>query len=152
MSKKRNITAYLAGPMEYAQSAGKHWRLRYKQELDKLGIDCIIPEFAEKFITDQAELNRLKKEDIPEYKRIMRQLIYLDLQFVEDVDIIITRWEGEPTSGTIGEAQHSHLCETPNYLVTSKPLTEVPGWFLACFDAEFSNLTEVIEHIKQQHL
>jgi len=148
----KTLNAYLAGPMEYAANAGLSWRLHYEQELNKLGIKCIIPEFEEKFVTDQAELNRLKKEDIPHYVKIMRQLIDLDLDFVETVDMVVVKWTGERMSGTIGEVQHAYLVSTPAYLVTELDLQEVPGWFLACFTKTFTSLEELTTHIKSHHM
>lgn len=142
-------TAYLAGSMEYSRNAGISWRLEYEQDLNQMGFDCIIPEREEGFITDQAELNHLKSRDLPLYKKIMRQLIMLDLDFVNRVDLIIVKWDGEKTAGTIGEAQEAYVRNKPIYLITSLPFEEVPGWFLACFTKEFHTKEECFDYIRK---
>lgn len=149
--EKKQLVSYLAGPMEWAINSGRNWRIRYKQEFDKIGVDCIIPEFEEKLITNQADLNELKKDDMETYVYIMRELIKLDLDFVESVDFVVVRWAGERMSGTIGEVQHAFLVGTPAYLVTTKDLTEVPGWFLACFTDTFTSLKDLTEYIRERY-
>ena len=143
-------TAYLAGPMEFAENAGIGWRLQFETALKPLVINCIIPEQEEEEITDQDELNHLKKHDPKEYVKIMRKLIDLDLQFVHDVDLVIINWEGERMSGTIGEAQEAYLNDVPVHLVTSKPTHEIPGWFLACCSSVHNSLDDLLSHLDRK--
>ena len=148
MSKKKKQTAYLAGPMEYAKKNGRGWRIRYKQELEKIGINCIIPEFHERDITNEKEMKRLKLENINLYIEKMRQLIALDIEFVQSVDMVIVKWNGEVMSGTIGEVQEAYLQFVPAYLVTEYDLSTVPGWFLACFERTFRNFKQLKQYLK----
>lgn len=138
-------SCYLAGSMEYSADNGLSWREQYRallEDEDFLGIKCILPNEQERhIIKDQEELNKLKKTDISKYVEIMRQFMELDLGIIDKVDMVIVRWEGETISGTVGEAQHAYLMGIPIYLVTSKPLHEVPGWFLACFTEVFDTLS-----------
>jgi len=134
-------TCYLAGPMEFTADGGRAWREEYRDLLKEyLEVDCIIPEEEESLITNQKELNRLKKENIFEYTELMRKIIDLDLNFVDNVDMLIVRWEGEAMSGTIHEVGHAYEAGKPCYLVTSKPFHEVPGWFLATFTEIFESI------------
>jgi len=140
--------AYLAGPMEYDKDAGIAWRLEYQEALRDLGISCVIPELEEDFITDQAELNVLKKHNVPKYVKIMRKLIELDLNFVKTLDLVIVNWEGQRMSGTVHEVGYAYQIGKPCYLVTSKSPEEVPGWFLACFTEIFSSLDQLLLHLQ----
>ena len=141
---------YLAGPMESVKDAGRGWREVYSEELKQLGFMCIIPEDKEEFITNQEELNDLKKTDRHQYVDIMRKLISLDLKFVETADIIVTRWNGEVTAGTIGEAQHAYLEGKLIYLVTDKEFHEIPGWFGACFTEIFDSLDCLLLYLSEE--
>lgn len=150
--KQEEMTAYLAGPMEFSEDYGMGWRCRIREKLTPLGIRCILPNEEEaKFISSQDELTIIKKTDQVRYKNIMRQFIKQDLEFVESVDIIITKWEGERMSGTIGEAQHAYLMNQVSYLITSKPFEEIPGWFGACYDKIFSTEDECVEFLAQKY-
>lgn len=141
MLKNRNLTTYLAGPMEYTEDNGLGWRLVFKEELEKLQIKSILPNFEElELVKNPQHFNSLKETNTEEYISIMRQLIDIDLTFVLDVDFVIIKWEGERMSGTIGEAQHAYLAGVPVYLVTSQPIKDIPGWFLGCTTEVFENL------------
>jgi len=140
---------YLAGPMEYAPQDGLDWRIEYAKELGEyLGIECVIPNHEEKHIVpDQAKFRQLKKEKPYEYIKIMRQLKEMDLNIVQNVDAVICNWNGEMMSGTVGEAQHATFHGVPVFLVTKKPLSDVPGWFLSCCDEVFPELSCLMMHL-----
>ena len=92
----------------------------------------------------------LKKNDIEKYISIMRQFIKQDLDFVDAVDIIIVRWEGQKTAGTVHEVGHAFEQGKPCYLVSSVPNEDILGWFLACFTKRFFSLKELIEFLKEE--
>jgi len=135
--------------MEFAEGAGLNWRLEYAKVLKKLGMESVIPNKEETYLTSQEELAEFKQNNIVAFVRVMRKLIELDLNFVETVDLIVVRWEGERMSGTIHEVGHAYIHNKPVYLVTSKPTIEVPGWFLACFSSVFHSLEELIDYLRQ---
>lgn len=149
--RKVNKKAYLAGPMEYAANAGLDWRLEYRDDLANLEIDVIIPEYEEGGICTQEQLNHLKVHDIESYIRIMRQLITLDLRFVETVDLIVCYWDGERMSGTVGEFQKAYEIGRKTCLVTPRPFIEIPGWFLACSTDRFHTKEELLVHLKEYY-
>jgi nucleoside 2-deoxyribosyltransferase len=137
--------------MEFAEGAGLNWRLEFKKALTKLGMDSVIPNKEETYITSQEELANFKKNNITAYIQVMRKLIDLDLNFVETLDLIVVRWEGERMSGTVHEVGHAYEIKKPVYLVTSKSWEEVPGWFLACCSSMFHSLEELISYLKQAY-
>jgi nucleoside 2-deoxyribosyltransferase len=151
-SKKNKLRVYLAGPMEFAEGAGLNWRLEYKKALAKLKMESVIPNKEEKNIRGIKELDDFKKNNITAYIQVMRKIIDLDLNFVETLDFLVVRWEGERMSGTVHEVGHAYEIKKPVYLVTSKPWTEVPGWFLACCSSMFHSLDELIAYLKQVYI
>ena len=146
------LITYLAGSMEYSDNQGLDWRLEWREDLGKLGIQCIIPNFEEAdIILDSEQFQRDKITNLDKYINIMRKIIRKDLAFVEQVDFVITKWDGEKGAGTIGEAQHSFLIGKPNYLVTSLPFHEVPGWFLACFTELFHSKEKLLKFLEVKY-
>jgi len=137
------LTAYLAGPMEFADSYGLNWRLEYRKELKRLNIETIIPEEEElkKGGLTEKEVNQLKADDPEKYKAYVRtNFIQPDLTFVRECDMVIVRWEGEQMSGAVGETQEAYLSGTPVYLVSSREVKDIPGWFFACSTEHFKTL------------
>jgi len=150
--KKVNKSGYLAGPMEHAADEGLQWRRTFDRVLKKkFGIKCIIPNDEEKKIKKKVSMREAKKTDLPKYIRIMREFIRQDLEFIENVDMLITKWDGEMSAGTMGEATYAYKIGKPNYLVTSKKPVDIPGWFLACFTEIFSSLDELVAYF-EDHL
>jgi len=164
MSKYRELI-YLAGAMETVADAGLSWREEYKEELDQfLEADVIIPgehegKIVDKYLgedteglSNQERINNLKKTYIKTYVEIMRDFIEFDLKRIDDCDLVICRWNGERTAGTIGEVQHCYLFGKPVYLILGPDVKEeeVPGWFLACFTEVFDTLGCCIGHLAQK--
>jgi hypothetical protein len=130
---------YLAGPIENTIDEGKKWREEYSSLFKEfLDIESINP--AELAGIDQTELIRLKKTNSVLFIEKMRELIDRDLTIIDQVDIVVGRWDGEVSSGTIGEAQHAFLTGKPFYLVSPRPFTEIPGWFAACCSEIFETV------------
>lgn len=148
---KTTKTAYLAGSMEYSDDFGLSWRLEARRLLTPFGIRCIIPNEEEsKWIQDPKEFAQLKTKDLSEYLRIHREFMKQDLDFTLECDYFICKWEGERIHGTTGEAQWRWQNGKEAYLVTSKPPSEVPGWFLSSFTHMFSNLEQLAEWLNQR--
>lgn len=144
-------TIYLCGPMEYAKDMGIAWRREFAKELSKLGYKCIIPNDEEENIKKKYDFSiNTKNEDLDKYIKVIREFIALDLDFVKNSDYLICNWEGEVSAGTIHEVGYGYQLNKPCYLVTSKSLQLVPGWFLACFTKCFKSLNELIEFLKEK--
>jgi len=151
-AQPREKVAYLAGPMEFAEDYGMGWRERIREGLKSLGIRCILPNEEEaKFISGQGELNEIKKYDPQRYVNIMRQFIKQDLQFVESVDMIVTCWNGERMSGTIGEATYAYLKDQVSYLITNKTFEQIPGWFAACYTKIFYSEDAFLDFMRTEY-
>jgi len=148
--KKVNKSAYLAGPMEFVEDEGLAWRRKFSRALKKVGVKCIIPNDEEKQIKKRVDMAKLKKTDLRKYVKIIREFIRMDLEFIDNVDMLIVKWEGEVSAGTMGEVTYAYKIGKPNYLVTSVPLQDVPGWFLACCTAVFPSMEKLIEYFKEE--
>jgi len=140
---------YLAGPMEFTTDNGLGWRLEFQKALAPLKIECFVPGVEEEKLLgiSATEFAALKTINPSQYKSVMRKIIRADLDEVLSSNFVITRWEGERVSGTIGEAQHAYLNHIPNYLVTDQSIKNIPGWFLACFTEIFGNLDELVSFL-----
>lgn len=152
MSPKKKLQVYLAGPMEYAHNEGLNWRRAYERAFNELDIESVIPNDEEKDIKSEHDLSWLKKNDLPKYIEILREFIRMDLKFVENVDMIVVRWEGERTAGTIHEVGKAYEIGKPVYLVTSLDPMDIPGWFLACFTERFKTLKELTQYIRTHYM
>lgn len=139
-----NKTCYLAGSMEYSQDEGTSWRIKYKEALKKYGINCIIPNEEEKKISHNVDIKKLKKENIEKYIITMRDIIKMDLSLIDTVDMLIVKWDGEVSTGTTHEVGYAYQLGKPVYLISSVPVCDIPGWFLACFTEIFPSFEEIL--------
>lgn len=140
---------YLIGPMEALDDEGLNWRLRYEQVLNRLDIQCIIPNHYEEMLKGMSgkEYQKLKVTNIEEHRRIMREIQIKDLSFVEQSDLVICKWDGEDTAGTISEASHAVYCGVPAFLVTQVPPKDIMGWFLGSFDKIFPDEESLFKYL-----
>jgi hypothetical protein len=137
--------------MEFSDDFGLGWRLDARKILAPLGIKCIIPNEEEsQWIENPEDFARLKTENLSEYLRVHRAFMKQDLDFTLDCDYFICKWEGERIHGTTGEAQWRWQNGKDAYLITSKPVAEVPGWFLASFSHMFSSTEQLAEWLEKQ--
>ena len=145
-------TVYLAGPMEYSADNGLGWRLRYEQLLSEwLEIKSVLPNKEEAGIVGTPEeFAALKKTNLPEYIQKMKILKNMDLKFVQSVDAIICRWDGERMAGTVGEAQHATFHAVPFYIVCKREFHELPGWMLACATEIFPSISCLIGALAEE--
>jgi nucleoside 2-deoxyribosyltransferase len=147
--RDKNKLIYLCGPMEYAADCGVQWRKEFSEVLAKKNYRCISPNEEEEFIKKKYKVDaETKKNNIDEYISGIREFITLDLTFVESADMLVCKWEGEQCSGTIHEVGYARQISKPSYLITSKPLYEVPGWFLSCFTKCFKTIDELINFLE----
>jgi nucleoside 2-deoxyribosyltransferase len=148
---KSEKLVYLAGPMEDAEDNGLEWRVNFRESLKQFNLNCIVPEEHEEgLIPEGTNIRKLKKDNIQEYIKYIRKFMELDLNFVEDADFIIVKYEGEETSGTIGEAQYAYQLRKPVILISSLPEEKISGWFLSCCSVKLNSLEELIEYLKEE--
>jgi nucleoside 2-deoxyribosyltransferase len=146
-TKSFKFTAYLAGPMEYSSDAGLVWRKAYQKRLERAGIKCIIPNEEESKVEGSSILKEIKSSNLPKYVEIMRNIIKLDLELVDQANCLVVKWDGETIAGTIHEVGHAYEKGIPCFLVTRLTDQEIPGWFLALFDAVFAKPDDLAHHI-----
>jgi nucleoside 2-deoxyribosyltransferase len=144
-----NKTAYLAGPMEKDINEGIGWRRQYEKELKVFGIDCIVPNDIEAQIKEEVDIWDLKSKDIDKHIEIIRQFIKQDLKIVEKSDMLIVKWEGQPTAGTIHEVGYAYQLGKPCYLISKCSNMEILSWFLACFTKKFYSFEEFKNFLKE---
>lgn len=153
---ERDLVVYLAGPMEAHSDLGASTRAGYTEYLDKFNIGVIDPLVIEHSLAQErgvpASSIHLYKasEDPTEYRMFkshMREIIELDIGMVEESDVLLVKYEGEPSAGTIHEVGHAYLNSIPCYLITSLPREKILSWFLACFDGVFPTLEEATEQL-----
>ena len=141
----------MAGPMEDTEDNGIGWRVEFREALKEFDIECIIPEENEKgLIPEDINIREVKKSNIEEYKKYVRKFIELDLNFVEEADFLIVKYEGEETSGTIGEVQYAYQLGKPVILISSLPEEKISGWFLSCCSIKLNSLEELVEYLREQ--
>lgn len=145
------MTTYLCGAMETVPDWGVGWREEYQEALEALGINCINPTHLEAGVGTVQEMIDLKTTDPIEYKKRMREILYVDLSGVLNSNFLVCRYEGERVAGTIGELQEAFLENKPNYIVTSLPFDQLPGWMIACSTEIFPNLGCLIHFLKKEY-
>jgi hypothetical protein len=147
--KKGNYVIYLAGAIEDVEDGGIGWRERYKEEIEKRGtFEVLIPnDFAEQDGFTLGEIKELqKKKDLSRFKQIMHQCIVKpDLAAVEGSDIVIVRYEGEKTAGTIDECCLAYRAGISVLMVSSLPQEDIPAWLLAHTTSLFSSEDELLD-------
>ena len=150
--KKKVEKVYLCGPMEFAANNGLDWRLEARDELAQIGISCIIPNEEEADLKPENGWDWLKINREGEYINLMRKIIERDLGFVEEADVLVGRWEGERMSGTIHEVGYAYQLGKPIYLISTQPITVIPGWFLACCTKRFQTVQEVRKRLETKYV
>ena len=148
---------YLAGPMEDTLDFGANWRAEYTEVLNQNGFDVINPfllEHTQKVLSGVLpgeSFNFIKEVDLPRYKHVMRTIIKLDLQAVEACDILLCKFNGEKTAGTIHEVGHAYYnLGIPCFLVSELTTRNILGWFLACFEQHAPSLDILMPIIKRR--
>ena len=116
--------------MESSNDFGLRWRQDYQELIDQfLDAHAIIPNDGEYIMRPRGkDISTLKEPNPEEYKRIMRRYIELDLALIDMSDLVIAKWDGEMSTGTISEIHHCYMTSKPVYLVSKKEFHELPGW------------------------
>lgn len=156
MAKRRKpkMTAYLAGAIEATDDEGRTWREHYCQALAKSGVEGWIPNDLnlEHELTMEQWTVLKAKDDLSEFKgEFRKRIIGPDIAAVDAADIIIVRWDGERTTGTAHEVGRAYMRGQMVYLVTPRPFREVPAWMLACVEAEFHDLEDLIKYLRKRY-
>ena len=147
---------YLSGGMEYADNEGRDWR-QTMQEWIETELDWAVfnpnRESDHFFRTHypSIDIRSLKSTDALKYKAIVEKLVEIDCkEIAERSDLVVCYWDesamrGAGTKGELTIAKHfgKHV-----YMITSMPLTEIPGWVLACTTQVFPTFEELYPFLK----
>ncbi len=142
---------YLSGGMEYAENEGRDWRQSLEQWLVKeLGCTIFNPNSeSQRFFSEHypaVDIRSLKETNVVEYAAIVGRLVEIDCaEIAGQSDLVICYWDdsAQRGAGTKGELTIAKHFGKPVYMVTSKSLTEIPGWVLGCTTCIFESFDEL---------
>lgn len=145
------MRVYLSGGMEYAAGEGAHWRRDLQAWLERdLRHSVFNPNVESDRFFDHhhpgIDFRQLKLDDTPRYTDIMRHLVEIDCgEIAHKSDYVVCYWDDGAAkgAGTKGELTMAKFFNKPVYLVTSFPLSEIPGWVLGCVTKNFRTFDEL---------
>ena len=144
------MIAYLSGPIENAQNDGAGWRNDITFWLEsKLNHKVFNPVIETKNIIkkyDASDFRMMKKTNSEGYKKIIREIIKVDLDaVVNQSDYLIVKWDESvfKGGGTHGEVTMAYWFGKPVYLINSLPLDDVSSWIFSCSDYIFDNFEDL---------
>ena len=144
------MIAYLSGPIENAQNDGVGWRNDITTWLEnKLNHKVFNPVIETKNIIkkyDAKDFRMMKKTNSEGYKKIIREIIKVDLDaVVNQSDYLIVKWDESvfKGGGTHGEVTMAYWFGKPVYLINSLPLDDVSSWIFSCSDYIFDNFEDL---------
>ncbi|HET6273050.1 MAG TPA: hypothetical protein VFG32_08715 [Bacteroidota bacterium] len=151
VSSFRQRRIYLSGGMEYSADEGRDWRSSLQQWLEaELQCKVFNPNveseryFAEHLPT--GDFRALKASDPDTYRRLAEGLVVLDCgEIASRTDLVICYWDDAAMrgAGTKGELTIAKYFGKPAFMVTSIPITDIPGWVLGCITRTFSSFDQL---------
>ena len=150
------MIAYLSGPIENAQNDGVGWRNDITTWLEnKLNHKVFNPVIETKNIIKKynaKDFRMMKKTNSEGYKKIIREIIKVDLDaVVNQSDYLIVKWDESvfKGGGTHGEVTMAYWFGKPVYLINSLPLDDVSSWIFSCSDYIFDNFEDLKEKLDE---
>ena len=148
------MIAYLSGPIENAENDGASWRELITQWLkNEIGHDVFNPVEATRDIIkglSNEQFRRMKKIEPQNYKRLIRQIIDIDIKaVVEQSDYLIVDWNKSvfKGGGTHGEITLAYYLKKPIYLVNHVPLDDLSSWIFSCATEVFDSFDDMKIHL-----
>ena len=145
------MRVYLSGGMEYADDEGAHWRkdlqLWIEQDLRHSVFNPNVE--SDRYFTQHhpgLDFRELKLVDTTRYTDIIRHLVEVDCsEIAYKSDYVVCFWDDGAAkgAGTKGELTMAKFFGKPVYLVTSYPLSDIPGWILGCMTRSFGSFDEL---------
>ena len=141
-------SVYLCGAMESLPDNGKTWRDEYKKTLhNEFGFRCISPNDEEEELIKGVDISYLKRFDKELYTKYVKEFIKMDLKFVENVDMLVCKWDGEKITGTVHEIGYAYQLGKPVYLITTVDFVDMAGWLIGCVSKIFSSFEEFKDYL-----
>lgn len=145
------MKVYLSGGMEYAHEEGFQWRKEIESWLEStLGHKAFNPniESSKFFKQNYPDINfrEIKHNNISLYQTIVQQLVDIDIKEIANhTDYVICFWDESAAkgAGTKGEITIARYFNKPVYLVSSFPLSSIPGWVIGCSTQIFKSFDEL---------
>jgi hypothetical protein len=154
------MKTYLSGGMEYAEGEGFQWRRELQDWIEQnLKHECFNPNHESNVFFENnypsVDFREIKTKDIDLYKTIARKLVEIDInEIAKNTDYLICFWDNGAAkgAGTKGELTMAKYFEKPVYLVTTFPLSDIPGWVLGCTTKFFYTFEELKSFLAKQFL
>ena len=153
------MIAYLSGPIENALNDGADWRNDIAQWLEKeLDHQVFNPVNETKILTkdlNKEDFRLMKTTNPKQYKKIIRQIIQVDLNaVVKGSDYLIVNWDESvfKGGGTHGEITMAYWFKKPVYMVNTLPLKDFSSWIFSCTDFMCSNFDDLKRELKKKYL
>jgi len=151
VNSPRPLRAYLSGGMEFAKGEGIDWRMEMDSWIRKhLHHTVYNPNVESNALLSrllpEGNFRDLKHQDIEHYVSIVRDFVDSDShEIAEQTDYVVCNWDesAQRGAGTKGEVTMARFTQKPVYMVTTMPLTEVPGWVLGCTTKVFQSFGEL---------
>ncbi len=150
------MKAYLSGPIENAENDGAFWRHEITSWLeDHLKHKVFNPVIETQSIIEHhkpSNFRAMKKTDPIKYKKIIREIIKLDLDAViNDCDYLIVKWDKSVLKGggTHGEITMAYWIKKPIFIVNSIPLDDMSSWIFSCSDFIFNDFISLKKKLMQ---
>jgi len=150
------MKAYLSGPIENAENDGASWRQNITLWLkDNLKHEVFNPVIETQSIIEHhnnKNFRSMKKTDPIKYKKIIREIIKLDLNAViNDSDYLIVKWDTSVLKGggTHGEITMAYWIKKPIFIVNSIPIDDMSSWIFSCSDFIFDDFTDLKKKLMQ---
>lgn len=148
---------YLSYGMEFADYQESLDRSLYlRTELMMMGYQVFNPHTDEcelkggLGIYQKEDLPKLRKNNLIEFSRVMKEIIKSDLEEIHFSDAIVCFLDKSARGGVPGELTVAHLLGIPVYsIIKAEDLDQVSGWTLCCSDYTFYSIEDCLNFIKQ---
>ena len=144
------MIAYLSGPIENAENDGADWRNDITTWLEyNLNHKVFNPVIETKSIIknhNSDDFRLMKKSNPEQYRRLIRQIIKIDLDaVVNSTDYLIVKWDESvfKGGGTHGEVTMAYWLKKPVFLVNELPIDDVSSWIFSCSEYVFDNFADL---------
>lgn len=158
-ARRRRLTAYLSGGMQFARGNGAGWRLEMSEWLSEvLGHSAIDPvrESVRLMALMRTRGYRLRgsKRLGSDWQEFFRRIVDADSRFVQKrSDYMVCYWNASARkgAGTQGELTLARNMRIPVYIVSKTPLEGLPGWVQGCVTKHFTNFRGLRIYLIQRY-
>jgi hypothetical protein len=148
-------SVYLSGGMEYASTEGQSWMTEMQRWLEQSFSHAVFNPYerSDQFLREhlpEKDFRELKNTDLASYIALVEELVRIDCnEIATRSDYVICFYDASAQrgAGTKGELTIAKYFGKPVYLVCGMPVTDIPGWVLACATKIFSGFDELKEFL-----